>query len=130
MQRIERDKSQHQVHASQSAMENTPDIPDLIEKLGSDLNPVQKKSAYTLSSNVGDPAFAEVFISEGGLVKLKELILKTNGNTLAYSLKALDGLLEVDKGWECMDQELLMKVCIYASGSEAHGLQDIRLLSW
>ena len=110
-------------------MENNPDISELIEKLGSDLDPIRKKAAYTLSNNVGDPAFAEVFISEGGLANLKGLILNTNGNTLAYSLKALDGLLEVDKGWECMDQELLKRVCICTSDPEARGLQDSRLSS-
>lgn len=105
-------------------MENSPDIPELIEKLGSELDPVRKKAAYTLSNNVGDPSFAEIFVSEGGLSNLKELILNTNGNTLAYSLKALDGLLEVDKGWECMDQELLKRVCINVSDSMARSLQD------
>jgi engulfment and cell motility protein 1 len=92
-------------------MESSPNITELVERLGSDEDPIRKKAAYTLSSNIGDPSFADIFITEGGLFKLRWLIHKANGNTLAYSLKAFEGLLELDKGWDCIDQELVQRVC-------------------
>jgi hypothetical protein len=44
------------------------------------------------------------------LVRLRYLTLHASGNTLAYSLTSFARLLEVDKGWECVDQELVERV--------------------
>jgi hypothetical protein len=90
-------------------MESTH-VSELVERLGSDEDAVRKMAVFKLQSNIGDPSFAEVFISEGGLVKLRYLILHATGNTLAYSLTSFSRLLEVDKGWEYVDQELVERV--------------------
>lgn len=85
-------------------------VSELVERLGSDEDAVRKMAVFKLQSNIGDPSFAEVFICEGGLIKLRYLTLHATGNTLAYSLTSFSRLLEVDKGWEYVDQELVERV--------------------
>lgn len=93
-------------------MENI-NIPELVERLGSDEDAVRKMAVFKLQSNIGDPSYAEVFISEGGLTRLRYLALHANGNTLAYSLTSFSRLLEVDKGWEYVNQDLVERVSIW-----------------
>ena len=85
-------------------------ISELVERLGSEEDSSRKMAAFKLQSNIGDPSFADVFISDGGLTKLHKLALTATGNTLAYSLVSFSHLLEIDKGWEAVDQELVQRV--------------------
>ncbi|KAG6999214.1 hypothetical protein G7Y79_00036g071700 [Physcia stellaris] len=85
-------------------------VAELIERLGSEEDAVRKMAVFKLQTNIGDPSFADVFISEGGLTKLRYLTLHASGNTLAYSLTSLSRLLEVDKGWEYVNQDLVERV--------------------
>lgn len=85
-------------------------ISDLVEKLGSEQDAVRKMAVFKLQTNIGDPSFAEMFIIEGGLSKLKDLVLHSTGNTLAYSLTSYSNLLEVDKGWESVEEDLVERV--------------------
>ncbi|KAL4947432.1 ELMO/CED-12 family-domain-containing protein [Aspergillus filifer] len=89
-------------------MENN--VSDLVERLGSEEDAVRKMAVFKLQSSIGDPSFADVFIAEDGLTRLRYLTLHASGNTLAYSLASFARLLEVDKGWECVDQELVERV--------------------
>ncbi|KAH6670689.1 ELMO/CED-12 family-domain-containing protein [Halenospora varia] len=79
------------------------DIPALLSRLGSDEDALRKMAVFKLQSSINDPAFADVFISSGGLNILRRLIMTTGGNTLAYSLQSLTRLLEVDMGWEIFE---------------------------
>jgi hypothetical protein len=90
-------------------MENV-NVTELVERLGSDEDAVRKMAVFKLQGNIGDPSFADLFIAEGGLVRLRYLTLHATGNTLAYSLTSFARLLDVDKGWECVDQELVERV--------------------
>jgi engulfment/cell motility protein 1 len=85
-------------------------VTEICDRLGSDEDAVRKMAAFKLQSNVGDPSFAEIFILQGGLAKLKYLIMRASGNTLAYSLASFSRLLEADKGWECVEQDLIARV--------------------
>jgi hypothetical protein len=85
-------------------------VSEICDRLGSDEDAVRKMAAFKLQSNVGDPSFAEMFILQGGLAKLKYVIMRASGNTLAYSLASFSRLLEVDKGWECVEQDLIGRV--------------------
>lgn len=85
-------------------------VPELVERLGSDEDAARKMAAFKLQGNIGDPSFADIFIFEGGLGKLRYLTLHASGNTLAYSLTSLARLLEVDKGWEFIDQTMVERV--------------------
>jgi hypothetical protein len=93
-------------------------VTEICDRLGSDEDAVRKMAAFKLQSNAGDPSFAETFILQGGLAKLKYLIMRASGNTLAYSLASFSRLLEVDKGWECVEQDLIARVRRLISISE------------
>ncbi|KAJ5715689.1 uncharacterized protein N7483_012870 [Penicillium malachiteum] len=90
-------------------MENV-NVAELVDRLGSDEDAVRKMAVFKLQGNIGDPSFAELFINEGGLTRLRYLTLHASGNTLAYSLTSFARLLEVDKGWDCVDQELVERI--------------------
>ncbi|KAI0125979.1 ELMO/CED-12 family-domain-containing protein [Xylariales sp. AK1849] len=79
------------------------DIPALLSRLASDEDAARKMAVFKLQSSINDPAFADVFISSGGLIILRRLIMGTGGNTLAYSLQSLSRLLEVDMGWDIFE---------------------------
>jgi engulfment and cell motility protein 1 len=79
------------------------DIPALLSRLASDEDAARKMAVFKLQSSINDPAFADVFISSGGLIILRRLIMSTGGNTLAYSLQSLTRLLEVDMGWDIFE---------------------------
>jgi hypothetical protein len=98
-------------------MENV-NVSELVERLGSDEDAVRKMAVFKLQSNIGDPSFADIFISEGGLAKLKFLTMTATGNTLAYSLTSFARVLEVDKGWEFVEQDLVERVCKSVSSSD------------
>lgn len=92
-------------------MEDTYISPeDVVYALSSNNDASRKMGVFKLQSCIGDPSFAELFILHGGLEALKELVLNTTGNTLAYSLSSYSKLLEVDKGWESVDQPLLERI--------------------
>ena len=79
------------------------DIPALLSRMSSDEDASRKMAVFKLQSSINDPAFADVFISSGGLVVLRRLIMSSTGNTLAYSLQSLTRLLEVDMGWDIFE---------------------------
>ncbi|KAF2808602.1 uncharacterized protein BDZ99DRAFT_446195 [Mytilinidion resinicola] len=85
-------------------------VSELVERLSSDEESVRKMAVFKLQSAIGDPSFADVFIYEGGLPKLRFLALHSTGNTLAYCLTSLSRLLELDKGWEGVSDELIGRV--------------------
>ena len=99
-----------------NSTDHTPNMRDLVTRLGSDEDPVRKMAVFKLQSLINDPAFAEVFIQEGGLARLRWLILQGSGNTLAYALASFARLLELDlsenRGWEAVDREVVEKVRI------------------
>lgn len=104
------------------AMENV-NVAELVERLGSDEDAVRKMAVFKLQSNIGDPSFADLFIAEGGLTRLRYLTLHASGNTLAYSLTSFARLLDVDKGWECVDEELVERVSCYTLQSATYKTQ-------
>ncbi|KAF2187025.1 hypothetical protein K469DRAFT_571400 [Zopfia rhizophila CBS 207.26] len=85
-------------------------VPGLVERLSSEEESVRKMAVFKLQSAIGDPSFADVFINEGGLPKLRFLALHSTGNTLAYCLTSLSRLLELDKGWDHVTDDLIKRV--------------------
>ncbi|KAI5292008.1 hypothetical protein KEM52_006687, partial [Ascosphaera acerosa] len=90
-------------------MENVS-VGEIIHQLGSSEERVRKMAVFRLQTSIADPSFAEWFILEGGLARLKHLVLHATGNTLAYSLTSYANLLEVDKGWESVGAELVDRI--------------------
>jgi engulfment/cell motility protein 1 len=86
------------------------DVAELVARLGADEESVRKMAVFKLQNAIGDPSFADVFISDGGLPKLRYLALHSTGNTLAYCLTSLARLLELDKGWDHVTDELIARV--------------------
>ena len=83
---------------------------DLINRMRSDDDSARKMAVFKLQQAIGDPSFADIFIQDGGLSRLRSLCLRTSGNTLAYSLGSLNRLLELDMGWEIMSDEMVEHV--------------------
>lgn len=92
-------------------MEENVNIPDLVRELGSQDDSARKMAAFRLQNMIGDPSFADVFISQDGLPKLHHLTLNATGNTLSYSLASFTNLLGLDQGWEWINPELIERVC-------------------
>lgn len=83
---------------------------DLLAGLASLEDATRKMAAFRLQTLTNDPSFAEVFCSQGGLARLRDAILESSGNTLAYSLASLARLLELDQGWDAVDSRIVAKV--------------------
>jgi engulfment/cell motility protein 1 len=89
-------------------------VSELVARLGADEESVRKMAVFKLQNAIGDPSFADVFIYEGGLPKLRFLALHSTGNTLAYCLTSLARLLELDKGWDHVTDDLIVRVSVKA----------------
>ncbi len=87
----------------------SPNLADLLTSLSSREDASRKMAAFKLQSLINDPSFAEHFVVSGGLTRLRTLILEATGNTLAYSLASFARLLEVDQGWEGVNDEVVEK---------------------
>lgn len=83
---------------------------DLLAGLASPEDATRKMAAFKLQTLTNDPAFAEHFCAQGGLSRLRDVILESSGNTLAYSLASFARLLEVDHGWGGVDSKVVQKV--------------------
>ncbi|KAH6878851.1 ELMO/CED-12 family-domain-containing protein [Alternaria rosae] len=85
-------------------------VSELVARLGAEEESVRKMAVFKLQNAIGDPSFADVFIYEGGLPKLRFLALHSTGNTLAYCLTSLARLLELDKGWDHVTDDLVARI--------------------
>jgi hypothetical protein len=85
-------------------------VSEMVARLGAEEESVRKMAVFKLQNAIGDPSFADVFIYEGGLPKLRFLALHSTGNTLAYCLTSLARLLELDKGWDHVTDDLVARV--------------------
>lgn len=104
---------QYHQYAAQSPAGDLSEAPNpstLVQDLASDDDPVRKMAAFKLQTAIGDPAFADRFIQEGGLPELRKLALSSSGNTLAYTLASFYNILDLDQGWEQIDETLVAKV--------------------
>lgn len=85
-------------------------LTELLAALVSNEDATRKMAAFKLQTMTNDPSFAETFCAQGGLARLRDLILDSSGNTLAYSLASLSRLLELDQGWNGVDNKIVEKV--------------------
>ncbi|KIW17103.1 hypothetical protein PV08_04294 [Exophiala spinifera] len=90
----------------------SPNLSDLLTSLSSREDASRKMAAFKLQSLINDPSFAELFVVSGGLPRLRSLILESNGNTLAYSLASFARLLEVDQGWEAVNDQVVVELVV------------------
>lgn len=88
----------------------SPNLTELLAGLVSDEDATRKMAAFKLQTMTNDPSFAETFCAQGGLARLRDLILASSGNTLAYGLASFARLLELDQGWNGVDNMVIEKV--------------------
>lgn len=88
----------------------SPNMADLLAGLASNEDATRKMAAFKLQTMTNDPSFAEQFCAQGGLARLRDVILESSGNTLAYSLASCARLLELDHGWDGIDEKVVQKV--------------------
>lgn len=83
---------------------------DLLAGLSSHEDATRKMAAFKLQTMTNDPSFAEHFCASGGIIQLRNVVLESSGNTLAYSLASFTRLLELDQGWEGVNERFVQKV--------------------
>ena len=83
---------------------------ELVTLLGGEEEYTKQMAAFKLQSAIGDPSFADLFIYERGLPKLRFFALHATGNTLAYGLTSFARLFELDKGWDLVTDDFIARV--------------------
>ncbi|KAL1733972.1 ELMO/CED-12 family-domain-containing protein [Schizophyllum commune] len=83
---------------------------DIAHKLSERDDKNLKFSLFSLQKHIKEEDFAHEFINSGGVMYLVETIYATHGNTLAYALTAMQNLMELDYGWDTLDEHFIYKV--------------------
>ncbi|GAA5840995.1 hypothetical protein JCM11251_006778 [Rhodosporidiobolus azoricus] len=84
---------------------------EMVEKLHSTEASVVKLATFSLRTLIQEPAFLAEFIARGGLEALQDVIRRTGGNTLAYSLLSLQRLVELDEnGWTGLERGFVARI--------------------
>lgn len=91
-------------------MDSSVSVREIVTSLSSEDDAVRKKAVFRLQSLIGDPSFTDHFIQLGGMDSLRDLCKNATGNTLAYTLASFSNLLELDQGWDYVDQDVIRRV--------------------
>ncbi|GAA6003725.1 hypothetical protein JCM10207_003565 [Rhodosporidiobolus poonsookiae] len=84
---------------------------EMVEKLTSGEQSVVKLATFSLRTLIKERAFLSEFIARGGLEALQEVIRRTTGNTVAYSLLSLQNLLELEEnGWTGLERSFVARI--------------------
>ncbi|CCL98594.1 uncharacterized protein FIBRA_00596 [Fibroporia radiculosa] len=73
----------------------------------------------SLRRYIREEQFAEEFLRRDGLAELINIINTTHGNTLAYALTAMQNLMELDRGWNDLDDEFILKIVQILSSKQS-----------
>ncbi|GAM82077.1 hypothetical protein ANO11243_000560 [Dothideomycetidae sp. 11243] len=76
------------------------DAASIVRGLRGDNESSRKLAAFHLQTMVSDGDFADAFIQENGMPALCGMVVHEQGNTLAYALGSLNGILEHGLGWD------------------------------
>lgn len=106
-------------------MDDPPDVETLVAGLVANSESARKYAVFKLQGLLADPSFADAFIQGDGLPALRECVLVANGNAQAYALGSLMVLLELDMGWEIVDEEVVEKVSCHM-----RALRGVRIGGW
>ncbi|BGP17809.1 hypothetical protein JCM10213_001690 [Rhodosporidiobolus nylandii] len=84
---------------------------EMVDKLSSAEPSVLKLATFSLRTLIQERAFLAEFIARGGLDALQDVIRRSGGNTLAYSLLSLQNLLELDeRGWTGLERSFIARI--------------------
>ncbi|OBZ74056.1 Engulfment and cell motility protein 3 [Grifola frondosa] len=82
---------------------------EIVEKLGA--KDARLGLALTsLRKLIREEQFANEFLNRDGLRELIEVINTSHGNVLAYALTAMQNLMELDYGWDNLDNVFILKI--------------------
>lgn len=98
------------IRAHHTTMDDPPDVATLVAGLVAESESARKYAVFKLQDLLADPSFADAFIQGDGLSALRSCVLDANGNAQAYALGSLVVLLELDMGWEVVDEVIVEKV--------------------
>ncbi|KAF2227976.1 ELMO/CED-12 family-domain-containing protein [Elsinoe ampelina] len=87
-------------------MDGKMDVASIVAGLNSEGESGRKLAAFHLQSLLADADFADAFVQGDGMPALCDMVLRENGNTLAYALGSLNRILELDYGWEQVGVEV------------------------
>ncbi|KAJ8079518.1 hypothetical protein PM082_011105 [Marasmius tenuissimus] len=68
------------------------------------------RTAFKVSKYIHEAEFAQAFINSDGVANLVDVIYQTHGNPLAYSLLAMQNLMELDYGWANLTDTFIMRI--------------------
>lgn len=69
-----------------------------------------KLTLFSLQKFIREDQFAREFLNRDGLNKLVDVIFKSTGNTLAYALAAMQNLMELEYGWDKLDDSFILRI--------------------
>jgi engulfment/cell motility protein 1 len=75
----------------------TIEAAEMVEKLNSGELATLKLATFSLRNLIKEKAFLSEFLNRGGLKALQQVIQKSSGNTLAYSLLTFQNLMELEE---------------------------------
>jgi engulfment/cell motility protein 1 len=70
----------------------------------------KKKTIFSLQKQFQDSEFAREFVKKNGIEVISELLNTSTGNSVAYSLAALQSLMARDAGCNNLSQKFIMKI--------------------
>ncbi|GBE86653.1 hypothetical protein SCP_0905330 [Sparassis crispa] len=73
----------------------------------------------SLRKYIREEQFANEFLQRDGLYELIEVISTAHGNTLAYALTAMQNLMELDHGWDTLDNTFILKIVQILSSKQS-----------
>ncbi|KZT10174.1 uncharacterized protein LAESUDRAFT_756360 [Laetiporus sulphureus 93-53] len=73
----------------------------------------------SLRRYIREEQFADEFLQRDGLNELIGVIKVSHGNMLAYALTAMQNLMELDHGWDTLDDTFILKIVEILSSSQS-----------
>lgn len=101
-------------------MDSTTDVAAIIEGLNSESDSDRKLVAFNLQTLVTYADFADAFVQADGMPALCAMVLRESGNSVAYALGSMNGILEQELGWSSVGIEIAERVRRY--NHQAHSL--------
>ncbi|KAJ3190735.1 hypothetical protein HK101_008431, partial [Irineochytrium annulatum] len=93
-----------------------------VHDLDSEDELVLKRATFTLLKMIKEEEFCDEWMSRDGLEKLQNVIVGSQGNTLAYALTSLHNLMEHNSGWDKFDALFISTVSplVHVSSGYSH----------
>ncbi|EIN09566.1 hypothetical protein PUNSTDRAFT_66959 [Punctularia strigosozonata HHB-11173 SS5] len=92
---------------------------DIVEKLGLRDEKTLRLTLFSLQKFIREEPFAKEFLRLDGLRELLTIINISHGNTLAYALRAMQNLMDLDYGWSTLDSNFILHIVQILSSSQS-----------